>query len=129
MRPTPVRIGVLFSTTGSYAAVGRAMHAGALLAIDEINADPGRAVELTAVEADPGGVNAAYAAAVQHLTRHEGLSHVVGCYTSSSRKEVLPLFGVRQGSCRLRSVHAACRSGPVMGPPPPAFCGSAAAAP
>jgi ABC-type branched-subunit amino acid transport system substrate-binding protein len=92
MRPIRVRIGVLFSTTGSYAAVGRAMRAGALLAIDEINSDPRRAVELTAVEADPGGGNAAYAAAVQHLTRHEGLSHVVGCYTSSSRKEVLPLF-------------------------------------
>lgn len=92
MRPIPVTIGVLFSTSGSYAAVGRAMHAGAMLAIAEINADPAAGVALTAVEADPGGISAAYAAAVQHMLRREDLCHVVGCYTSSSRKEVLPLF-------------------------------------
>jgi branched-chain amino acid transport system substrate-binding protein len=68
------------------------MRAGALLAIDELNAIPGSAVHLSAVEADPGGVTAAYAAAVEQMIRVEGLTHVVGCYTSSSRKEVLPLF-------------------------------------
>ncbi len=87
-----VKIGILFSSSGSYAAVGRAMRAGALLAIDEVNTDPRLGVALTAVEADPGGISAAYAEAVQRLIFNEGLVHVVGCYTSSSRKEVLPLF-------------------------------------
>jgi branched-chain amino acid transport system substrate-binding protein len=68
------------------------MRGGALLAIEEINADPRLGVKLTAVEADPGGVNAAYAEAVHRLLVDEGLTHVVGCYTSSSRKEVLPLL-------------------------------------
>lgn len=92
MQPIYVRVGVLFSSTGSYSAVGRAMRAGALLAIDEINADAGLGVVLTPVEVDPGGTPAAYANCVQRLLFEEGLTHVVGCYTSSSRKEVLPLF-------------------------------------
>jgi urea transport system substrate-binding protein len=91
-RDSIIRIGLLFSTSGPYATIGRAMLNGALLAIDEVNADPGFAFALRPVSVDPGGRNTEYAAAAQRFLTGERLTHVVGCYTSSSRKEVLPLF-------------------------------------
>jgi branched-chain amino acid transport system substrate-binding protein len=77
-RKASIPIGVLFSRTGSYALLGEAMRAGAFLAIEEIAADPAFPFAFSVCEADPGGETARYA--------------VVGCYTSSSRKEILPLF-------------------------------------
>jgi branched-chain amino acid transport system substrate-binding protein len=85
-------IGVLFSRTGSYAVLGEAMRAGALLAVEEINADPLFPFAFDVIEVDPGGENTAYAAAAARMLTEHGVTHVVGCYTSSSRKEILPLF-------------------------------------
>ncbi len=87
-----VRIGLLFSATGPYATVGRAMLNGARLAIDEINASPDFAFELEPLVVDPAGRNTDYAVAAQRFLTTDRLVHVVGCYTSSSRKEVLPFF-------------------------------------
>lgn len=87
-----IRIGLMFSRTGPYAAICRSMAAGAQLAIDEIAADPSFPFRLQAVSVDPGGRTAAYADAAQHLLAEQRVTHVVGCYTSISRKEVLPLF-------------------------------------
>ncbi len=87
-----IRIGVLFSCSGSYAAVGRAMRAGAELAVAEINGDATWPVRFEPVAIDPGGATEAYVAGVQRLLAEDRLAHVFGCYTSSSRKEVLPLF-------------------------------------
>ncbi|MCU0910119.1 MAG: transporter substrate-binding domain-containing protein [Rhodobacteraceae bacterium] len=92
-----LRIGLLFSATGSYAALGAAMRAGAELAIDEVNADPSAPVRLDPVPVDPGGVTAAYADGALALLRDHGVTHVFGCYTSSSRKEVLPVFEKHDG--------------------------------
>ncbi len=47
---------------------------------------------LKPVAIDPAGVTEAYGDGVRHLLAEEGLAHVFGCYTSSSRKDVLPLF-------------------------------------
>ena len=49
------------------------------------------------MEHDPGGRNQDYAAAARRMLVEQGLVHVVGCYTSSSRKEVLPLFEKHDG--------------------------------
>lgn len=92
MTRTETNIGILFSTSGSYAAVGMSMSAGAQLAISEINADPALPVHLSPVVVDPAGVTSAYVDAAQTLLADHGVTHVFGCYTSSSRKEVLPLF-------------------------------------
>jgi ABC-type branched-subunit amino acid transport system substrate-binding protein len=86
------RIGLLFSTTGPYATIGRAMRNGAELAVEEVNADPSFSFSIEVIEADPGGRDAEYAAAAKRMLAQDGLGHIVGCYTSSSRKEVLPLF-------------------------------------
>jgi ABC-type branched-subunit amino acid transport system substrate-binding protein len=87
-----IRIGLLFSTTGPYKTIGRAMRNGAQLAVKEVNFDEIFPFVIETVAADPGGDDAQYAQAAQNMLTRDGLAHVVGCYTSSSRKEVLPFF-------------------------------------
>lgn len=90
-----VQIGLLFSRSGPYAPLGTAMYAGAMLAIEEVAA-AGSPVILEPVEVDPGGRLAEYFEGARRLLS-DGVTHVVGCYTSSSRKEVLPLFEKHDG--------------------------------
>ncbi len=90
MRQTRYRIGVMFSTTGSYSVVARSMLNGALLAFDEINAGSDT-ITLEPVVVNPSGDLARYRSLSQDLLQ-SGIRHVVGCYTSSSRKEVIPCF-------------------------------------
>lgn len=85
-------VGLLLSRSGSYEAVSNAMLAGATLAIDEINEDPNAAVSIQSVPVDPAGQLSGYVEGARHLLQDHRLEHVIGCYTSSSRKEVLPLF-------------------------------------
>lgn len=84
------RIGVMFSSTGSYSVVARSMLNGALLAFRELAEDEaGPALEPVIV--NPGGDLARYGQLSRDLLS-DGIRHVVGCYTSSSRKEVIPCF-------------------------------------
>jgi ABC-type branched-subunit amino acid transport system substrate-binding protein len=82
------RIGLLFSTTGPYAIVAQSMLNGATLALEQFQSDH---VTLEPIVADPGGSLEKYTALGGQLLR-DGVRHVVGCYTSSSRKEIIPLF-------------------------------------
>ena len=82
----------MFSSTGPYNVVARSMLNGALLALEEVNGDPDFPVELVPVVVDPGGELAGYHACATDLLARQNIRHVVGCYTSSSRKEVIPLF-------------------------------------
>jgi ABC-type branched-subunit amino acid transport system substrate-binding protein len=84
------RIGVMFSTTGSYSVVARSMLNGALLAFRE-DAEAGGEVALVPVVVNPSGDPARYRALCLELLG-AGIRQVVGCYTSSSRKEVIPCF-------------------------------------
>ncbi|WP_181703765.1 transporter substrate-binding domain-containing protein [Chthonobacter albigriseus] len=90
MTPATFRIGLLFSSTGPYAVVARSMLNGALLAVDEFNAASG-GPRLEAVVVNPGGELSRYSELSADLLQ-SGIRHVVGCYTSSSRKEVIPVF-------------------------------------
>lgn len=85
-------IGVLFSQSGPYGVVSRSMFNGAMLAFDEVRSSPQYDFDLVSIFADPAGSFAQYAASSQQLLGRNGVHHVVGCYTSSSRKEVIPLF-------------------------------------
>nr|WP_210345349.1 transporter substrate-binding domain-containing protein [Jiella flava] len=84
----------MFSTSGSYGAVGRTMLQGALMACRETNEDPAGAIQLVPEIIDPGSQLTAYAPAAEAMLER-GIRQVVGCYTSSSRKEVIPLFEKR----------------------------------
>ncbi len=68
------------------------MFDGASLAVGEIAADPDYDFAFDVKSVEPAGRNEGYVAGAQSLLARPGLTHVVGCYTSSSRKEVLPVF-------------------------------------
>lgn len=97
MKKIDLNIGILFSTSGSYRAVGDSMRAGAKLAISEINDDPRSLAKLVPVLIDPGGDTASYVTAAKKMLCEQKITHVFGCYTSSSRKEVLPFFEKHDG--------------------------------
>nr|WP_246175219.1 transporter substrate-binding domain-containing protein [Paracoccus limosus] len=82
-------LGLLFSTDGPYGRVAHTLLNGALLACQQVNA--GGAVRLHPMPVNPGGDLASYAAGAAQMI-DQGIRHICGCYTSSSRKEVLPLI-------------------------------------
>lgn len=63
---------------------------GVLLALEEVNAEASFDFQFDAAIADPGGDTAAYRTVCEDILRDRSVRHVVGCYTSSSRKEVIP---------------------------------------
>lgn len=87
-----VPIGVVFSSTGSYGTVGQEMLHGALLAIEEVNHNPAFGFGFTPKITNPAGDLNQYRLLCEDMIRTQGVRHVVGCYTSSSRKEVIPVF-------------------------------------
>jgi branched-chain amino acid transport system substrate-binding protein len=90
MSSKPVRIGLMFSTTGSYSVVTKTMLNGALLALSESSQRfPDLVIEPSIV--NPEGEIRRYGELAEGLLK-DGIRHIVGCYTSLSRKEVIPLF-------------------------------------
>ena len=85
-----ISVGVLFSRSGPYAALGREGLNGAMTAIAEINERGG--VQLVAEIRDPQGSTESYAALARELVTTGGVRHIVGCTTSWSRKEVIPVL-------------------------------------
>ena len=88
----PWRVGVLFSQSGVMAVIEQTQLRATLLAIDEINAAGGvNGREIVPVVYDPGSETAAFALCAKRLMIEDGISTIFGCYTSSSRKAVLPV--------------------------------------
>ena len=90
-------IGVLYSNTGSYSVIGRESLDGATIAIQEVNASDRFDFQLRAVPADPAGKAEQYAVLAQQMMAEAGCRHIVGCQTSWSRKELLPVLERHQG--------------------------------
>jgi urea transport system substrate-binding protein len=89
---TPVEeipVGLLYSRSGPYAHMGAEMINGALLAIEEINSSD-FGFRLAPISVDPGGDPERYEAACAEMINRQKVTHIVGCYTSASRKQVLP---------------------------------------
>ena len=88
----PWRVGVLFSRTGFMSIIEETQLQGTLLAIDEINGSGGVCGrELKSVIYDPASDSAAFGQFAKRLMIEDGVSTIFGCYTSSSRKAVLPV--------------------------------------
>lgn len=85
-----VSIGLLYSVTGTYGAIGKDAQDGALLAIDEINKDLASPVRFDAVSDDPGGNIEQYHRSAGTMLRNHGCRHVLGTITSIGRKEIIP---------------------------------------
>lgn len=90
-----VEIGLLYSRSGSYSLISEACRAGALAAMAEINADPALDLTFLPVERDPQGNIDLYAPMCDEILRTSAARHVVGCVTSWSRKEVIPVLEKR----------------------------------
>ncbi len=84
-----LRLGLLFSTTGPYAALGAAPRAGAELAARELGAC-GRPVEIIA--RDPAGQPENYERLTGDLLARSHVRHVIGAITSWSRKDMAPVL-------------------------------------
>lgn len=88
----PWRIGVLFSRTGFSSLIEETQFKGTMLALEEINAAGGvNGRELVPVTYDPGSDAAAFGYYAKRLMIEDNVSTIFGCYTSSSRKAVLPV--------------------------------------
>ncbi len=85
-----VPVGILISSDGPYSVVSKSMLCGALLGIAEARAEH-RELELEPLIANPAGELARYSAMAAEMLSGS-VKHVVGCYTSSSRKEIIPHF-------------------------------------
>jgi branched-chain amino acid transport system substrate-binding protein len=86
------KIGLLFSMTGVTSIIEQSQLNGALLAIDQINAQGGvRGRQLSAVGYDPQSRVLRYGDLAEKLIVEDKISVIFGCYMSSSRKEVLPI--------------------------------------
>lgn len=88
----PWRVGVLFSRTGFMSVIEETQLRGTLIAIDEINERGGvngRPIE--PVIYDPGSDIRSYGQYAKRLMVEDGVETIFGCYTSSSRRAVLPV--------------------------------------
>jgi urea transport system substrate-binding protein len=91
MTKPSIPLGLVFSRSGPYAMMAGEMLKSALMAIDEINQNDGFDFTFVPHLRDPGGIVAAYHTACADLIREEHVDHIVGCYTSASRKQVIPI--------------------------------------
>lgn len=91
MKKPSIPLGLVFSQSGPYAMMGRQMQTSALMAVDEINESDDFDFTFAPHLRDPGGVVAAYHTACADLIREERVDHICGCYTSASRKQVIPI--------------------------------------
>ena len=88
----PWRVGVLFSVTGNTAVIERTQLAGTMLAIEEINDSGGiRGRPLKPVVYNPMSDATAFGRYAKQLMIKDDVNTIFGCYTSSSRKSVLPV--------------------------------------
>jgi branched-chain amino acid transport system substrate-binding protein len=87
----PIKIGVLYSSSGATAAAERTQLQATLLAAEEINRAGGvlgREIELVCL--DPQCEPRRYADLAEQLILEHRVRIVVGCYMSSTRKAVIP---------------------------------------
>ena len=91
MTKPSIPLGLVFSQSGPYAMMAGEMRKSALMAVDEINRSDEFDFTFTPHLRDPGGVVAGYHTACADLIREEHVGHIVGCYTSASRKQVIPI--------------------------------------
>jgi len=87
-----VDIGILFSEGGEYDLLSQASREGALKGIAAVNADPARSITFVPIERNPAGRAESYGTLCADIFRTSGARHVIGCTTSWSRKEVIPLL-------------------------------------
>ena len=88
-----IKVGVLHSLSGTMAISETVLKDVTLMAIDEINAKGGvMGKKLEAVVVDPASNWPLFAEKARQLLTQDKVAVVFGCWTSVSRKSVLPVF-------------------------------------
>ena len=93
-----IKVGILHSLSGTMAISETSLKDVALMAIDEINADGGLlGKQLEPVVVDPASNWPLFAEKAGELLQKHNVSVTFGCWTSVSRKSVLPVFEEHNG--------------------------------
>src|SRR5438477_64346 len=93
-----IKVGVLHSLSGTMAISETVLKDVTLMAIDEINAKGGvMGKKLEAVVVDPASNWPLFAEKARQLLTQDKVAVVFGCWTSVSRKSVLPVFEETNG--------------------------------
>jgi len=93
-----VKIGILHSLTGTMAISETSLRDVVLMAVEEINAKGGvLGKKIEPVVVDPASDWDLFATKAKALLVEERVSSVFGCWTSVSRKKVLPVFEKNNG--------------------------------
>jgi urea transport system substrate-binding protein len=95
-----IKVGVMYSTTGTIAIVEKSLQDATFLAVEQINEGKGpwagkqgiegRQIEMVVVNPDSNWD--LYNQMAKRLIEEDQVVCVLGCYTSASRKSVLPVF-------------------------------------
>ena len=89
----PIKIGIVHSLSGTMADSEAPVVDAVLLAVNELNEDGGLLGRpIKAVVADGRSDSAVFAREVVRLIKEEQVCTVFGCWTSASRKTVVPIF-------------------------------------
>src|SRR5438034_9893935 len=93
-----VKVGVLHSLSGTMAISETVLKDVALMTFDEINASGGvMGKKIEAVVVDPASNWPLFAEKARQLISQDKVAAVFGCWTSVSRKSVLPVFEETNG--------------------------------
>ncbi|MGO8880441.1 MAG: urea ABC transporter substrate-binding protein [Desulfomonilaceae bacterium] len=93
-----VKVGILHSLTGTMAISETSLRDVVLMAIDEINAKGGvLGKKIVPVVVDPASNWDLFAEKAKELLLKDKVAVVFGCWTSVSRKSVLPVFEANKG--------------------------------
>ncbi|WP_086636376.1 transporter substrate-binding protein [Acetobacter sp. DsW_059] len=85
------KIGILLSSSTPYEVANNSIRSGIKAALYELQCE---GISVTAVFSDPSDFGGCYIEASKFLL-DQGIKHVLGCYTSSSRQQVVPTFEAR----------------------------------
>jgi urea transport system substrate-binding protein len=89
----PIKVGILHSLSGTMAISETSLKDVALMTLDEINQAGGvLGRKLEAVVVDPASNWPLFAEKAKELIQGQGVAVTFGCWTSVSRKSVLPVF-------------------------------------
>ena len=97
----PIKVGVMYSTTGTIAIVEKSLQDATFLAIEQINSGTGpwsgngegiEGRKIQKVVVNPDSNWDLYNQMSKRLIDEDRVVCVLGCYTSASRKSVLPVF-------------------------------------
>lgn len=93
-----VKVGILHSLSGTMAISETSVRDAEMLAIEQINEAGGvLGRQIEAVIEDGASDNATFAEKANKLLLSDGVAAVFGCWTSASRKAVLPIFESNNG--------------------------------